>query len=398
MLWDRNLKRLVLKRAKDGRDLSAGVYYEAYRKANGAWVRETAGEADFKALEGVRFPYRVSVEEGLNTPPSYTFLAGDEEAGAVFRNLNPQLADIALARTEERIWTGPNGIEWSAALVYPVDYEPGKRYPFILQTHGYYPSEYIVDGPGRVSSGYGARSFSARGFFVMQLADPPAIFTVDEKEAPNITAVYEDIVDQLHEEGLIDRERVGAVGWSRTAFHVMQAAWRNPGLFASVTANDGIQRGYIEFFSQLHWGRNHMRDLMTQTNAGALPIGEGLDEFRKHALTFNLDKVTAAVLVEPMRANSLLLMWETYAVLKFLGKAVELLYHPAGVHALQNPSERYASQKMAVQWHQFWLTGVEELDPLFEDQYFRWRQMREESCATMRTKRRDAPVYCDFAR
>ena len=394
MRWDKRRGQLLLKRAPNARAPEQGVFYEAYRKDGGSWVGGDADEAAFNALEQDPTEFVVSIDEGLNTPPTYTVVSLDGSQRTPFRRLNPQLDEIKLARTEKRTWTDRNGLEWKGGLVYPVDYQPGKKYPFILQTHGFFEAEYLIDGFSRTASAFAARSFSARGFFVMQMNDGRGAVTQDTEEGANFTAAYEALIDQLAEEGLIDRRRVGAIGWSRTAFHVMQAAWRNPGLFASVTANDGMQASYMSFLTVVNFGADQIEAFFS-TNDEAAPFGEGLDEWRKHSLTFNLDKVTAAVLVEPITFGPLLGMWETYAVLKFLEKPVDLLYHPIGTHALKKPSERYVSQKYNVQWHQFWLTGVEDPDPAFEGQYVRWRKMRDEYCATMKAANKtDPPVYC----
>ena len=393
MRWDKKQKRLYLKRAPNSRAPDEGVYYESYRKHKDGWVKSDATEADFIDQNRKAPSFIVSIEEGLNTPPAYTVETPAGDKTATLRRLNPQFDEIALARTEKRTWTDRNGLEWRGGLVYPVDYQPGKKYPFILQTHGFVDDEYLINGMLRAASPYAARAFSARGFFVLQMTDGRGM-TQDTREAGNFLTAYEHIIDELSAEGLIDRRRVGAIGFSRTAFHVMQAAWRNPDLFASVTANDGIQYGYTEFFMSVPVGRSKVMGL-AETNGGVAPFGEGLDEWRKHSLSFNTDKVKAAVLVEPNMVATMVTMWETYAALKFLGTPVDLLYHPDGAHSLQKPGERYISQKYNVQWHQFWLTGVEDPDPAFEGQYDRWRKMRGDHCASLKADGKKPLVYCE---
>ena len=219
--------------------------------------------------------------------------------------------------------------------------------------------------------------------------------TMDPREGPLITKAYEDAIEMLVSEGLIDRRRVGAIGWSRTAFHVVQAAWRNPTLFASVTANDGIQRGYMEFLVRVHNGPELLTRVTSAVNGGVPPFNDGLDVWRDKSLTFNIDKTQSAVLVEPIGLGSLLSMWETYSILKFLQKPVELLYHQDGVHALRKPEERFNSHTLNVQWHQFWLSGLEDDKPLFQGQYERWRHMRTSYCEAISGTEGEKPVYCE---
>ncbi len=40
------------------------------------------------------------------------------------------------AGVETVIWDGPDGFELNGVLVYPPDYEEGRRYPLVLNIHG----------------------------------------------------------------------------------------------------------------------------------------------------------------------------------------------------------------------------------------------------------------------
>ncbi|HXV59810.1 MAG TPA: S9 family peptidase, partial [Vicinamibacteria bacterium] len=46
------------------------------------------------------------------------------------------LAELELPRQEAVRWTGADGTEVEGLLYYPLEYEEGKRYPLIVQTHG----------------------------------------------------------------------------------------------------------------------------------------------------------------------------------------------------------------------------------------------------------------------
>ncbi|MFQ6618916.1 MAG: LpqB family beta-propeller domain-containing protein, partial [Fidelibacterota bacterium] len=49
---------------------------------------------------------------------------------------NPQLEDISLASQEVIRWKTSDGLEMEGILMKPLNYEPGKRYPLIVQIHG----------------------------------------------------------------------------------------------------------------------------------------------------------------------------------------------------------------------------------------------------------------------
>ena len=44
--------------------------------------------------------------------------------------------DFALPRQEKVEWKGADGATIEGLLFYPVDYQPGQRYPLVVQLHG----------------------------------------------------------------------------------------------------------------------------------------------------------------------------------------------------------------------------------------------------------------------
>ncbi len=75
--------------------------------------------------------------------------------------INPEIRDYALAETSIIKWKGPDDFDIEGALVKPLGYEAGKRYPLILQIHG---------GPyGRFSDTFNSRAqiWAANGYAVL---------------------------------------------------------------------------------------------------------------------------------------------------------------------------------------------------------------------------------------
>jgi len=138
---------------------------------------------------------------------------------------------------------------------------------------------------------------------------------------------------------------------------------------ASIT--DGVMVGYPEylFFDSVSKEFDSM--------IGAKPFGEGLQQWLKRSPGFNLDKVTAPLLVVGLGPRSLLDMWEPYAGLRYLQKPVDLIVLNSNEHVLKNPAVRVASQGGSVDWFRFWLKGEEDPDPAKAAQYARWRALRK---------------------
>ncbi len=115
-----------------------------------------------------------------------------------------------------------------------------------------------------------------------------------------------------------------------------------------------------------------------ERNIGAPPWGEGLQRWTQRSPVFNLDKTNAAVqVVAAGLGYRLLTMWEPYAMLRAMGRPVDLLVLNTHQHPTSQPAVRYASQQDSVDWFRFWLQDYEDPDPAKAEQYERWRGLRK---------------------
>ena len=102
-----------------------------------------------------------------------------------------------------------------------------------------------------------------------------------------------------------------------------------------------------------------------------------LMQWLKRSPVFNIDKVSAALLVVAEGRGDLNYMWEPYAAMRYLHKPVDLILLNNAQHVLSNPAARLASQGGSVDWFRFWLQDYEDPDPAKAEQYQRWRELRK---------------------
>lgn len=135
---------------------------------------------------------------------------------------NGGFATKPIAKTRVLRYPGAIGDEIEALLYEPHGYQPGKRYPLVLMTHG---------GPHGAdydrfdeSWAYSPNLYAQRGAFVLQVnyhgsSDYGLAFGESirgryyEFEIKDLLAGVQTLVDQ----GLVDRERMGLIGWSNGA-------------------------------------------------------------------------------------------------------------------------------------------------------------------------------------
>ena len=361
--WDAHPNRIHLRSntAEDG--------CEGYEKTPAGWRKEGTPR---KPRSAPGLP-EVIVEQDLNTPPR--LYARDEAAGR--RNLlldpNPAFEHLAFGKVEAISWQATDGHEVEGGLYLPPDYVPGRRYPLVLQTHGFSRSEFWINGPW--NSGFAAQPLAARGIVVLQVGhgSEPGGYMKHHRspeEAPREMAAYEGAIDDLDRKGIIDRERVGILGFSRTQYHVEHTLTHSAYRFAAVTLVDGFDGGYLQYLMDPY----SEKDLVLVN--GGPPFGATLSDWLERSPSFGADRVEAPVRIE-CHDWGITGCWEWYALLTHMAKPVELVYLPDAAHLLVKPWERLTSQKGSVDWFCFWLMGEEDPDPNKREQYRRWEELRE---------------------
>jgi len=315
---------------------------------------------------------RVEIKQDLNTPPTLWATDQNTKQSKKIWDPNPQLADLKLGEVTVFRWKDKAGYEWTGGLVKPPDYVLGKRYPLVIQTHGFVEHEFMTDGS--FTTAFAARPLAASGIVVLQAMDRFDNLATPN-EASNSVSAFQSAIDHLASDGLIDPDGVGIIGFSRTCYHVESALIDDPKRFAAASIADGVDESYMQalLYSTvgvpIHEG---------EAIYGAKPFGEGLRQnWVRQAPGFHLDRVQAPLLIEAITPATILEEWEIYASLVAQGKAVDMIYFPDGQHVLQKPLERMASQQGNVDWFRFWLKGEEDPDPTKAGQYARWRELRK---------------------
>ena len=325
----------------------------------------------------------VTLQEDINNLPKISVFDRRTKQSVSLLNLNPQLERLDLGKVETIEWSA-NGITLIGGLYLPPDYVAGKRYPLVIQTHGFLPERFSMDGMAEWSSAFAARPLAANDIIVLQaysfkdrgdhdrVGNDRTLGVTESQSFRNFNAIaLEGALDHLEHEGIIDRNRVGIVGFSRTVCFVAYTLTHSNYRFAAISLVDGIDCGYFQYlaFPRLAFDFDDL-------NGGVSPFGDGLKRWIKESPGFNLDKVVSPVRLVALNPRSVLEMWEWYAGLTLQNKPVEMVEIPDGTHLLERPRDRWIAMEGMVDWFRFWLKGEE--DPALEkrNEYFRWRQLR----------------------
>jgi dipeptidyl aminopeptidase/acylaminoacyl peptidase len=333
--------------------------------ADGSWhvVAYSKGQP-----EGRHTGLEVTVMQNFDRPP--VLVATNQKASRVMFDPNSRLSSVELGETSVYSWKDKEGRDWRGGLYEPVNYTVGQRYPLVIQTHGFIESEF--EPSGIFPTAFAARLLAAAGMVVLQVGEHCPLVTPEE----GLCAVsgYESAVHKLVSEGLVDADRIGIIGFSRTCFYVMATLSTGSLHVKAASITDGFLLDYFQYMTS-DPGSEIVKeaDLMI----GAKPFGEGLHQWQNQSPVFKLTDVRAPLLVVGMGPSGVLEMWEPYAGLRHLKKPVDLIMLNTDEHVLTNPAARMASQGGSVDWFRFWLMSEEDPDPVKAGQYTRWRELRK---------------------
>lgn len=373
--WDQKTGKLLLEPEGTGRDASPEVYEET----GSTWTRVLGAEQGAWS----QYPLDVSLDEDVNASPK-VFVADEKtHRKTLLLDLDPQFDQIQFGNVEAVEWKATDGHQVVGGLYLPPNFTPGTRYPLVIQTHGFNKNRFWIDGP--YSSAFAAQPLAALGFVVLQVGGSSqrgedAKYANTPNEAPRQMAGYEGAIDYLDGRGLIDRDRVGIIGFSRTVFHVEYTLTHSKYHITAATVADGFDGGYL---NSILWGGQEEN---YSSVIGGPPVGASLRLWLRNSPGFNLDNVTAVVRMEDYGSIGPLEGWEWFSGLLNLAKPVDFVWLPFGTHLLVKPWERFASLQGNVDWFAFWLKREEARSQSNTRQYDRWEELR-----TLRNRSSDVP-------
>lgn len=339
---------------------------------NGSWKMVPRSEGELDKAQDV---LQVTVQEGLNDSPQ--LIAGNKQGSRVLWNPNTQLENVEIGRATVYRWKDKEGHDWRGGLYWPTNYVPGHTYPLVIQTHGFVDELFVPSGA--LSTAFAARELAAAGMVVLQVDENcPSGTKLSTNEGPCNVGGFESGAKQLISEGLVDPDRIGIIGFSRTCFYVMEALTAGSIHLKAASIADGVMENYLQYITMVDWLDNGIEN-EADSIIGAQPFGKGLSRWVEGSPDFNLDKVDTPLLVSTGEGSTgILFMWGPYAGLRLLKKPVDLMIVNTREHVLTNPAARLASQGGSVDWFRFWLQGKEGQPPAWDpDRYERWRGLKK---------------------
>jgi len=272
-------------------------------------------------------------------------------------NHNNWLEGVKLARQEMIEYTAKDGLKIQGVLIYPLNYQEGKKYPLITYIHGG-PESAVQNG---WETGYGSwgQFAAAEDFFVFM-----PNYRASSGRGVEFTMMgfgdlagkeFEDVIDGIDfliQKGFVDKNKVGIGGGSYGGYFSAWAATKYSDRFAASVVFVGISNQiskrnttdipWEDYY--VHWG------FWTHEN-------EQLVWERSPVRYAHLSKTPTLILhgkedprVHPSQSL------ELYRALKLHGKApVRLVFYPGQGHGNSKNTSRYDFLVRTLDWFKYYL-------------------------------------------
>lgn len=290
--------------------------------------------------------------------PNELFLFNTETSEITkLTNHNNWLENVKLAKQEMIEYSAKDGLKIQGVLIYPLNYEQGKKYPLITYIHG--GPEAAVQNGWETSYGSWGQFAAAKDYFVFM-----PNYRASSGRGVEFTMAgfgdlagkeFEDVIDGIDfliQKGFVDKNKVGIGGGSYGGYFSAWAATKYTDRFAASVVFVGISNQiskrnttdipYEDYY--VHWG------FWTHEN-------EQLVWERSPVRYAHQSKTPTLILhgkedprVHPSQSL------ELYRALKLHGKApVRLVFYPGQGHGNSKNTSRYDFLVRTLEWFDYYL-------------------------------------------
>ncbi len=272
--------------------------------------------------------------------------------------LNKKLKKKTLAKSEVMVWKGYNNEDVTGILIYPEDYQKGKRYPLMLSIHGG-PAGADLDLFSDRWSTY-PHLLSQKGMFVLKPnyhgSSNHGLSFVESIKGNYYEPEMEDIIkaiDVLDKEGKIDKNQMGTMGWSNGAIITTMLTVRYPDMF-KVAAPGAGDVNWTSDFGTCRFGVS-----FDQTYFGGAPWDDTNGKFYNEnyiikSPLFEIEKIKTPTIIfhgSEDRAVPRDQGWEYFRGLQQSGNTpVRFLWFPGQPHGLGKITHQLRKMKEEIQW------------------------------------------------
>ncbi len=275
-------------------------------------------------------------------------------------DISAQWKDYALATREVVQWKSGDGSQIEGVLIKPADYDSARKYPLLVVIHG---GPTGVDTPVLAADRtYPVERFAARGALILKPNYRGSAGYGAKFRALNVRNLgvgdYADVisgVDYLIDKGMVDKDRVGAMGWSEGGY-ISAFITCFSDRFKAVSVGAGIS-DWLTYYvnTDIHpFTRQYLK---------ATPW-EDPEIYRKTSPITYVNKAQTPTLIQQGDQDKRVPppnSYELYQALKDRGIPVKLVFYKGFGHGINKPKQQRSLMEQNYEWFSKYIWGEEPM-------------------------------------
>jgi dipeptidyl aminopeptidase/acylaminoacyl peptidase len=346
----------------------AGIWFAAMQKthawvfllntATGKWAR-AMGDEGFSLMGGsFSRDYRKAALIGtrVNGYSEVYVAAVAPFAPRAITDLGAQYKEFTPANREVIRWQSKDGAVIEGVLIKPADFVAGKRYPLLVVIHG---GPTGVDRPWRTADRtYPIEQFAAKGALVLRPNYRGSAGYGEAFRSLNVRNLgvgdqwdVESGVDFLVKQGLVDGQRVGAMGWSQGGY-ISAFLATNSTKFKALSVGAGISDWMTYYVNtDIHpFTRQYLK---------ATPWDDAAVYAKTSPIT-NIKQAKTPVLIQHGENDKRVPIpnaYELYQGLRDVGVEARMVVYKGFGHGITKPKQQRHVMEENLSWFARWIWG-----------------------------------------
>ena len=289
-----------------------------------------------------------------NSSRAYLYNLKDQKHTLIADPYGDQLAQLKLGEVKDFDFVNSEGTEIKGFYYLPPDFDPGRKYPLIVNYYGgTSPTSRVFE------SRYPMHVYAALGY-VIYILQPSGSTGFGQKFSALHVNTWgirssDDIIEGtkkfIQEHSFIDEKKIGCIGASYGGFMTMHLQTKTD-LFAAAVSHAGIS-SISSYWGVGYWGYSYSG----VASADSYPWNNH-DLYINQSPLFNADKINTPLLLLHGASDTNVPPGESmqiYTALKILGKTVEFIRVRGEDHHILTYDRRLQWNESIFAWFEKWL-------------------------------------------
>ncbi|POY37929.1 hypothetical protein C3K47_05225 [Solitalea longa] len=356
-----DLSKDLLLEARNTENWSTGYFIYNAQSGEKPLVYEASKIDEIRKSKSSSYIFQ---NQTFNQSPRLEFRKKNEAVSKILFQSNKQQNEYSFGKSELLYYSNSKGQTLKAALFYPADYNPTKKYPMVVHIYDVMSDELhqYVNPSFLNREGFNVTNYTLNGYFVLM---PDIVYQLGNPGSSAVdcvTAGVKTVVDK----GLVDKHKIGLYGHSFGGYETNFIISQTP-IFAAAVSGAGVS-DIISYYFNIGRNGQFQTDMWRFENQ-QFRIGKSLYK-DKEAYLRNSPIMHAENIITPLLLwagkDDRIIPWNQsityYLALRKLGVKNEMLVYPDEDHSLENPENQKDLSRRMMAWFDQLLKGEARLD------------------------------------